>query len=260
MVKKRDYIISMKALEIKNQNHFEKLLDDLIDDVVTAKFHYKLFLDLRKSVKDYEDEFNEARTFWFLTLNAHVELSIFRLCRIYDQYKRGKGSLNLQSLIVTIKENKTIFNTNHFRKRMKKNPDVESLSKTQRIPGEKQLLFDIERTGNKDPLVKKLCIWRNSIFAHKAPKPIMEEMKITKIHPLTYDNLSELIDRALSILNHYQGLFRAKEQSSTIVGHYDYKYILRTLKHYHEQKEKKIAAEIENLRKRTRGKKTVEKK
>jgi len=55
------------AIAVKNAEEFERLIDGLGADLVSASIHVQLHQDLLASVADFEREFNQARTFWHLT-------------------------------------------------------------------------------------------------------------------------------------------------------------------------------------------------
>jgi len=48
-------------LTVANSKEFGRLLDGLGDDVVDAAIHFRLYKDLRESVRNFERELNQAR-------------------------------------------------------------------------------------------------------------------------------------------------------------------------------------------------------
>lgn len=214
-------------LNIKNSDDFEKLLNALGTDIVNANIFFKHHSDLKSAAAEYRKEFNESVTFWNITFQALLDATMFALCRIYDTHEKTNS---LRNLLDTIKENLHIFDKADFRMRLKDNPFVDSLAESARKPDLNQLNEDIEYASDKNSLVNNLREWRNNILAHKSAKIIIKGRNIPDDFPLSVENISELLERGMSILNHYSGLFRALSHSTQIVGHDDYQYILNCIR------------------------------
>jgi hypothetical protein len=87
-------------------------------------------------------------------------------------------------------------------------------------------------------------MWRNNIFAHKSANNILKGKKLPDEYPLSIDNVDELLERGISILNHYSGLFRAVSHSTQIVGHDDYQYVLDCIRAELKRGEEEFQAEL----------------
>lgn len=232
-------------ISITSAEEFESLLNALASEIVDAQIYFKLHTDLMAAVPDYAEVFNESNTFWWLTLHALLDTTLFRLCRIYDQHSK---SLNLRNLLDTIQASLNIFDIQNFRERLKDNPFVESLSQTARKPSTDTLKQDIRYASPTNPLVRKLVIWRNNIFAHRSATNVVTQRNIADYYPLSKNDVSELLNGATSILNRYSSLFRASSYSTQIVGCDDYLYVLKTIKTRIRQHKEEIASEIARLR------------
>jgi len=215
------------GLNIERSDDFDKLLSALSDDVVHANIFFKLHIDLKSAVTEYNREFNESATFWFLTFQSLLDAALFRLCRVYDTYPTSNS---LPNLLRIIKENLHIFDEANFRERLKDNPFVESLAQYARKPDIQQLEADIEYASEKNSLVKNLLVLRHNLFAHRNASNIIKGKNLSIDYPLSIDNISELLEKGVSILNHYSNLFRATSHSTQIVGHDDYKYVLSCIR------------------------------
>jgi len=216
-------------LNIRHEEDFGKLLDSLADDLVQANIHFRLYEDLKKSIPEFVSIFNESNAFWHLTFRSHLDATLFRLCRVYDQYNT---SLSLLNWLDTIKANIHIFDVPNFKKRLKDNPFVESLASESRRPDEEQLDIDIEFASERNPLVKKLIILRNNLYAHKSEKNVRLERDLLKTYPIKHKEIGSLLKDGISILNRYASLFRAQIFSTQMVGHDDYLHVLNCVKSY----------------------------
>ncbi len=213
-------------IRVQNSKEFERLLEALASEIVEANIHFKLYRDLTSLTKDYAFEYNQSAAFWSLTFQAHLDVTLYRLCKIYDQHDT---SLNLFNLLETIKGNLSLFNDTAFRERLKDNPFVESLSATSRKPDKKQLNDDLSYVSKDNHLIKKIIIWRGNVYAHKGTKKIIKGQKFSEEYPITLKEIDELLLKAKEIINRYSDLFRASTFSTQIIGQDDHKYVLESI-------------------------------
>lgn len=229
-------------ITIKSADELNKLLDALAKDIVDANIYYKLYIGLTNSIPDYSDEANLSNTFWSLVLDAIREAFLFRLCRIFDQNSR---SLNLVNLLDTIKFNLHYFQEPHFRERLKDNAFVESLAEGVTIPSTEELQFDIEFSSDKNPIVKKLMLWRMNVYAHTGAKTALGKFTDTlKENSIPKEEIVQLLDQCFSISNKYMNLYKASTWSRQIMGHDDYLSLFKFLRIGLEKHESDIQHEL----------------
>lgn len=208
-----------------SEEEFKKLLEELANDLLNANHHFRLYRNIRKSISKYTKEINQCKAFWTLTLDAHREVSFLHLCRAYDNNQK---SLSLIQLLQIIQGNTDLFDLARFRNRLKDNPYVDSLAKSQRVPTEEQLKKDMQFVSNSNPMVKKLTILRGNLVAHKNIKQILS--KKDDSDPLTWGEFEELIVKGLKIYNSYRLLFEAGAYSSQLIGEDDYQIVLEYIR------------------------------
>lgn len=228
-------------LKIKDAAEFKSLLHALASELVDGRIHFRLYSDLKASVQKYHTEFNQSGTFWSLTCQAHLDASIFRLCKIYDKHSK---TLNLQNFLDTIENNISIFDEENFRERLKGNSFVDSLAKDSRKPDTTQLVADRNYVSDKNPLVKNLTEWRNNFFAHRSARHVMTKRDLSQECPLTVEIVDELLAEGMTILNRYSSLFEASTYSTQIVGHDDFLYVLESIRQRLAQHEKQFQEEM----------------
>lgn len=232
-------------IKIKSADELNKLLDALALEIVDANIYYRLYSDLVDSIKDNAREFSQSNTFWSFAFDSLHDAQMIRLCRVFDQESK---SLNLFNLLETIKENVHLFEEGNFRERLKDNAFVESLAEVDRVPIKSQLDKDIWFSSDQNPLVKKLMIWRNNIVAHKGAKVSLGTDKILADNPLSEQELETLLDESFSIFNRYSSLYRASTWSRKVVGHDDYKSLLKFIRLGLQKWEEDIAKELQELK------------
>jgi hypothetical protein len=204
----------------------------------------KLFKDLLAARPEYSREFNLSRTFWSLTLRAHLDAVILRLCKAYDQYRRGKPSLNLCNLLDTIEANLHLFDEPNFRERLKDNPFVDSLAATPRRPHAAELQQDRESVSNSNPLVKKLTIWRNNFYGHRSSYHALDSDSLERQWPLSVTDIEQLLANGVTVVNRYSILFLAEAHSTNMVGRDDYLSLLKAVRESLDAREARIQEEI----------------
>jgi hypothetical protein len=231
-------------IDIVNSGQFRRLIEAMSRDIVDAQIHYKLYRDLHAALGKHMVVEAQSRTFWSLTLQAHLNACLHLLCRMYDQNLKA---LHLRSWLLTIRENLNLFDEKEFRERLKDNPYVESLARHPRKPDATILDKDLRSCSTKDPIVKTLQIHRGSQFVHKSAKNVVAERDIGDDHPLTYGDVEALLKRATEILNRYSNLFAANTYSTQIIGHDDFKFIIQCV----EEKVEANRAERRRLSRKT---------
>jgi hypothetical protein len=213
-------------IKISSADEFERLLNALCDETVNACIHFRLYTDLEAARPEYATAFHQSWTFWSLTFQSHWDTTLFRLCKIYDQHST---SLNLRNLLDTIENNIGIFDVENFRERLKGNAFVDSLASGAKRPDIAKLKKDRETVSDSDPHVKALVFWRNNFFAHRSAKHVAERKNLADHYTFDTSAVDSLLKNAMRILNGYSVLFRASSYSTQIVGHDDYRYVLRTI-------------------------------
>jgi hypothetical protein len=193
-------------IDIQTDDELNKLLDALAGEIVDAQIYHRLFCDLTDSIAEYSREFLQSNTFWSLTLDSLKEARLIRLCRVFDQNSTG---LNLVNLLETIKANSHFFQEEHFRDHLRNNAFIDSLAETDRVPAPDQLDADIEYASSKNPLVKKLMVWRNKIIAHRDVKISLGKTQILESNPPSQFEIENLLNQSLLIFNRYSSLYKA---------------------------------------------------
>jgi uncharacterized protein YeaO (DUF488 family) len=217
------------------------LIQSVADNIIEAGIHYRLFRDLVAEIPERSTLLNQARAFWTLTFVSHRDAAIFRLCRVYDTERRAIG---IQSLLRAIKNNRQLFDRAHFRERLQTNPFVDNLARRDRVPNLTQLVSDLAITAPPDPLVKRLIILRNNIFAHTSEDYAINPQRFKRELELEEAAVWELVDRALELINRYADLFFAQTYAKKIVGHDDFKSVFAALDRDWSEHQRQLLEEL----------------
>jgi hypothetical protein len=240
--------VKQNYIPLNEHRQMGQLLRVLAGEIVDARIHFRLYQDLRAALPEYVDEFNQSKTFWSLTLTAHLDCSIVRLCKIYDQYGR-KPTVGLPSLLETISQYVHFFQEAKFRDRLSNNQFVDSLAAIPRKPGADQLEKDLVSVKEGDPLVKKLIVWRHNFYSHLSQDYVLRGTSLD-YYPLSTQDIEALLQNAVQIINRYCDLFSANVYSTNVVGKDDYKSLLNAVRQSIKAQEDKFERERAELTKR----------
>ena len=232
-------------LKLNNAEQFRHLLTTLLDDLVDARFHFSLYQSLAKATEQYATAFSQSPTFWGLTLKAHIDAVLLRLCRAYDTYPHS--ALNLRNLLETIQANLSIFAEPNFRQRLKGNAFVDSLAAELKPPDHTQLQKDVSAVSVSDPVVSKLVKWRHNYIAHRNSYYALNPKMFNSQYPLLFAEIDTLLKRALEVGNRYSLLFDASAHSTMMVGQDDYLNILKAVREHVEADQRRLEEEWNRL-------------
>lgn len=231
------------AIRIESAADLQALLSTMANELVDANVYLKLHQDLGTSAKDHGREFNQARAFWGLTMQANMDAAVFRACKIYDQHR---GALGLKSLLETIKANVHVFSEPNFRQRLAGNPFVDSLAAENRVPDRVELDKDIVYVSEgSNPMVRNLVGLRNKLYAHRASREVLNATDLSATYPLTSADVHDLLHCGMEIVNRYSQLFSAQAYSAQMIGHDDYKTVLGALRADLERRDAEIGRQRE---------------
>lgn len=129
-------------IDVSDAAEFKRLLEALVNELLDAHEHFCLHQGLAAAVPDYQAEFNQSAAFWSLAMTAHMDATLLRLCKAYDQYEGT--SLNLTNFLETIGAYLHLFDEPNFRERLKDTRSLTLLQKTR----ESQTQHDCEEIWN----------------------------------------------------------------------------------------------------------------
>jgi len=217
---------------------FEPQIKGLIDQLFFSNLHFQIGTGLRESWREYYKEIVGSHVFWQFTIQAHDTMAVLGLCRVYDGSKiADKKCLTLRRFITTVETNPGIFKESEFRKRLEKNPHVESLSRQldkldgNRIKMDKAFCDD-------DKSVKHLHELRNNVIAHlNYEYAIGKNKNWSKSNPLPYSDIKKLISQGFDIVNRYSGIFIANTHTDRLMSKQDEDYleVLKSLRKLRSQ-------------------------
>ncbi len=200
---------------------FDKLTDALAFRAMCAVIDYQMYENLMKAAEENEIVVNQSRVFWKMTIDAHLNSAVLRLCRVYDQQR---SSMNLSKWLRLLKHN-----PNWLR---------DSADPT-------QLERDMEYVSEQNLKVKNLTTYRGNVVAHLGENYVLDLRNTRQSFKLTYGDLKELLENGLKIVNRYGTVYKGHSWSRNMAGEDDYQFIFRELKKTVEKYRAEQEAEIQ---------------
>ena len=205
---------------MNSPDKFRGFLRKLWDELYWANFHYEILKELSRLCSEHHRAANMSAVFWTYTLRAHYQTAMVYLHRIYDQ---NQESFNLHRFLLTVRENREIFDPTNVRNRRKNDPHAEYLI---RAIGELDLVKleqDICFSSNENEKVKNLNAWRDRVTFHN------DERELFRLKPFEDDypppDIELLIEKGFEILNRYSQYFDTTVHSKGCRDWKDMKFI-----------------------------------
>jgi len=192
----------LEPLKMDTPEKFRAYLRKLWDEVYWANFHYEILIELSRLCEENKQTANLSAVFWTYTLRAHYQTAMVYLHRIYDQ---NKESFNLHRFLLTVRENREMFDSANVRQRRQSDPHVESLMQAIGQLDLVQLDRDIRFSSNENEKVKTLNLWRDRVNFHNDERELFRQNRFEDEHPLP--DVGLLIDKGFEILNRYSQYF-----------------------------------------------------
>ena len=194
----------LKSLKLETPEKFGKFLHVLWDELYWANFYYDFFKETSRLCEEHQQTVKFSPYFWGFTLRAQSQAALLHLHRIYDQ---NKDSFNLHRFLLTVRDNKQIFDIEEVRKRRKSDPHVEDLIESIGSLDLSQLEIDIKYSSRENPKVEILKKWRDRVTFHKDERELFRERPFEQEYPLTFGDTDELLNEASKMLNRYSQYF-----------------------------------------------------
>lgn len=243
---------------------FEAMMDEVADNLKKAYFHTRLYQQLEKELSSSENLkiYSNSRIFWERTLDAHYQVSIMALMKVYD-FRKNNDVVTIKAILNDIKSFHTFWGKasldNEQIKQLEE--DISYVNPTDKQNNSKDIKTSEinEETGEINPALKpvdKLNNIRDRKIAHSGKQSgrykyakivptyqkINEPLNLKKINDfassisyeffkdcietnLSLDEVIQLINEAIQICNRYREIFDMPTITPSFDGDDDYKNI-----------------------------------
>ena len=200
----------LTPLKLETPEQFGRFLHILWDELYWANFYYDMFKETGRLCTEHKDVFSTSPFFWHFTLKSHCQTALVYLHRVYDQ---NKQSFNLHRFLLTVGENRRIFDSTAVRARRAGDSHVEDLIRSIGVLDLAQLDRDIAFSSNTNPMVANLNQWRDRITFHKDERELFRQKPFEDDHPLPFATIEQLLEGGFRILKRYWEYFDTTQPS-----------------------------------------------
>ena len=214
------------AIQVCDSAGFQRLLNAVALELVDANIAFRMHSDLIAAYEaDRGEAMRQAWTFWSLTIQAHIDSAVFRLCRIYDQDRRNLG---LRGFLDTIKANQHLFSREQFAVRVQDRPQAQVLIDNFTPLDAQDVDADMAyATRATNPVVDRLIAIRHNYYSHRNARDVVDDRAVAEAYPHMRHEVGDLLEGGIRIVNKYGLMFDANGWSTHIIGRDDYHYVLR---------------------------------
>jgi hypothetical protein len=189
---------------------FVTYYDKLRNELNKAYTHYEISKCLKETIQSHNNEFNEATTFFTLTIDAHLFATIMSISRFTDM--RG-DSLHLNIFFKFVTDNINIFSVENFKRRLRlKGADIEYCehwaAKHTDITGE---MVRLDKARFKSLPIANIRAWRDKKIAHIEKDLVLKNVDVMKENPVKIHEIDDIIGTFHEMLNRYRIAFDGTE-------------------------------------------------
>ena len=231
------------------EDYFRRYYDRLIREVLNGRAHLKLWERLENyRATDYLDELNQAPHFFHFTTKANLEDALLTLSRILD---RHEDSLSIWKFLNFAEQNREIFSTQAFHRRMQQKPNYDEYWAESHKPiTNNEINEDRQKLAKLEHVISNIKKWRDKVIDHMDRDVITKNKVISKEYPLKLKQLQEVIDTLFQILNRYSAAFESSTFAERFISEDDVQFVIDCIRFYTEEHRR----QIETLIKQTRDK------
>jgi len=202
----------MPTHSLTPEERFIAYYDKLRNELNTTYLHYEIAKLLRDAKNARRKEFNEALTFFELTMLSNFFTTIMSIGRFID---RSGNSLHLDLFFNFVKNNPPLFSTEAYKNRLlaqgRDNEDCEHFVQLHKDITATMVGQDKETIMNLP--IDNLRIWRHKKLAHIEEAFVTDNIGISDNYPISIQDVDKILVTLHEILNRYRIAYDGLEWS-----------------------------------------------
>lgn len=177
--------------------------DKLRDELNKAYTHYEIVKSLRENRSGRRAEFNEALTFFSVTIDANLFMTVMSVNKFIDSHR---DSLHLDIFFEFIRNNLNLFSTSAYKKRLlDKGLDSEDCEHWGKLHTDITAeVVDQDKVKVESLPVHNLKVWRDKKLAHIEKNLVTKNVDVMKVNPVTIQEIDKVIITLHEILDRYR--------------------------------------------------------
>lgn len=224
-------------MKTQKELEFESYFKNLFDQLIFTYSTFEIYKHVLKISKDKLEEINFAPTFFSISLQSLFSETIITLCKIFKSGKNNK--YNMYDFLNFVKENMLMFSWENKIKRVHfQDADIEFEKSLHNNVDESIIKVHIKNIEIQNEIIKNLFFWRDKHLAHNDKDYFLKAELIAKDAPITYGEISNLINLAKDIMNYYSIAYNGIDNSLEAFTLFDIDNLLNALEDYIQIKRK----------------------
>jgi len=229
------------------EHKFDIYYKQLIDEIIKARMHLRLYKRLQEAKRNYLKELNQAPGFFSFTINAHRDAGLMSMFRLL---KKQDNSLTVWKFLDFVDSNlEPLFSSQAFAHRnadkwFAKDKDWHHHVLTHEdVENDRNALKEFEKT------IENLIMLRDKKVAHIDQKFTLSAIDVSKEFPIKLTELERITAVIADILNKYSVAYDSSTYSVDMSGDYGVQVMLDAIRHDLERRDEQRARLIDETRK-----------
>ena len=218
------------------QSKYERYYNSIIQEIINARMHFKLYKCLQESGKDYLKELNQAPGFFNFTIKAHLDAGLMHMFKVF---KRQKDSITIEEFLDFVESNLELFSTEAFSKR-EAGSSYKKQIKNHCPVTPQDVKNDRYKLDGFKQVIKNLMTWRDKKYAHIDKKFALGQIDISKDFPIKLTELEDITTNVADILNRYSRAYDSSTYIVDMVGTYGVDIVLGAIRLRLEEHRKQL--------------------
>lgn len=185
---------------------FITYLEALVDEIIHAKFHIKLWKCLKDCMPQYHKELDQTPAFWILTTKAHLDAAIVHLFKIIDKSERS-DPLSIWKFLRFIDSNRDIFSTAAFSLRIMGKTDYREWVANHKEITHREVTNDQQALEELQGPIKRLWDLRCERYAHIDRGVLNTHRSNPKIYTVSIREIGKILETVGNVLDKYSVAF-----------------------------------------------------
>jgi len=224
----------MTVNQCELDQQFVDYYDKLRNELNKAHTHYEISKCLKKAIQTHNTEFNEATTFFALTIDAHLFATVMSISIFTD---KRSDSLHLNLFFKFVMDNLDMFSAANYKRRLRiKGTDIEDCEHwAAKHTDVTRKMVDQDMARIDSLPIANIRAWRDKKIAHIEKDLVLKNVDIMKESPVTIQEIDDIIGTFHEILNRYRIAYDGTEWAIGLPAvDYQIIYIMDALRFYRQ--------------------------
>lgn len=222
---------------LDEEGKYKHYYNSIIQEIINARMHFRLYKCLQESKKDYLKELNQAPGFFNFTIKAHLDAGLMHVFRVL---KKQRGSITVWKFLDFVDSNLELFSTEAFSERKAGSLFYEDQVRNHRPVTHGDVKNDKDKLDEFRQVIENLMTWRNKRYAHIDQKFALGQVDIRKDFPIKLTELEDITMKMADILNRYSTAYDSSTYVVDMAGVYGVEIVLDAIRLRLKERQKQL--------------------